>query len=128
MLRRSVPALLLAFAAFASAGVAADMKKPVDVKITLGEYTVESSLTSFEKGVPYHFIIENAGQREHEWMIIPRSERDTKKALIEVEEDDLKPGATAVRDFTFKEAGEFEFACHVGRHYSKGMVLAITVK
>ncbi|WP_218079802.1 cupredoxin domain-containing protein [Anthocerotibacter panamensis] len=99
-----------------------------EVRITLSDYKITSTRTTFTQGVPYRFVVVNAVQREHEWVILPRGVTNTKKALLEVEEDDLKPGQTATRTFTFKKAGNFEFSCHIGRHYRKGMLLPIVVQ
>ncbi len=102
--------------------------KPVDVTVTLSEYKFQSSLTTFSQGVPYRFIVMNAGRKEHEFAIMPKGVSDTSKALVEVDEDDLPPNTTVTRTFTFNQTGDFEFACHVGHHYEKGMVLPIVVQ
>jgi len=113
-----------------------------DVTITLTDFGVESSRTTFEVGVPYHFTITNNGAINHEIMIMPPlteeqmmmnmdMEAMDKMALAMVEEDELTPGATKTLDYTFTEpapAGTLEFACHVEGHYVAGMKLSITVK
>jgi uncharacterized cupredoxin-like copper-binding protein len=103
-------------------------QKPVDVQITLTEFKIESSVTNFTVGTPYHFIITNKGTLAHDWMIIPRGEQDDTKALIKVGDTDLQAGKTITRDFTFTQAGDLEFACHVKGHYEAGMHTSITVK
>ncbi|BAU15805.1 hypothetical protein LEP3755_63700 (plasmid) [Leptolyngbya sp. NIES-3755] len=107
--------------------------QPTVVNITLapqaqGEYRIESSMTTFSKGVPYRFSIRNAGKKPHEFAIMPPGKTDTRLALLEIEEDELLPNSAATRDFTFSKAGDLEFACHFGNHYSKGMMLPITVR
>ena len=106
--------------------------QPVEVRVTVappgGEYKIESSLTTFSKGVTYRFVVRNAGSQKHDWMIMPKGETDDRKALVSVEEDDLLPNSVVVRELTFSQAGEFELACHYRNHYEKGMKLAITVK
>jgi uncharacterized cupredoxin-like copper-binding protein len=99
--------------------------QPQEVKITLTDYKIASSVTTFEKGKPYRFVVTNTGKKDHEWLIAPRGKDEP---FIEVEEDELEPGKTATREFTFAQAGNFEFSCHYRNHYSKGMKLAITVK
>lgn len=86
---------------------------------------VEADLTTFEAGVPYHFVVENTGTRSHELMIIEPLEPGTidmeemdEMALYVVEEDDLGPRDTYEFDYTFPadSVGKpLEFAC-----YSKG--------
>jgi len=103
-------------------------KKPVDVQITLTEFKIESSVTDFTVGTPYHFVITNKGALAHDWMIMPSGEQDETKALVKVEDTDLQPNKTVTRDFTFTQAGDLEFACHVKGHYEAGMHTPITVK
>lgn len=113
-----------------------------DVSITLTEFGIESSQTSFEIGVPYHFVVTNNGVVEHEMMVMPPLTEDQMgmgmsmnqmddMALAMVEAADLQPGKTASFDYTFTEpapAGTIEFACHTPGHYEAGMKLPITVK
>ena len=103
-------------------------KKPVDVQITLTEFKIESSVTDFTVGTPYHFVITNKGALAHDWMIMPSGEQDEDKALVKVEDTDLQPNMTVTRDFTFTQAGSLEFACHVKGHYEAGMHTPITIK
>ena len=103
-------------------------KKPVDVQITLTEFKIESSVTDFTVGTPYHFVITNKGALAHDWMIISSGEQDEDKALVKVEDTDLQPNMTVTRDVTFTQAGSLEFACHVKGHYEAGMHTPITVK
>ena len=84
---------------------------PVEVQITLKEFGIESSLTSFETGVPYHFVVTNAGTVEHEIMIMPPLSSDQmgmtmdmgqldEMALVMVKASDLQVGDTASFDYT----------------------------
>jgi len=111
----------------------------VNVKVTLRDFGIDSSLTKFEVGVPYHFIITNEGAINHELMIMKpmangmdmSMEEMDAMALAYVEEDELSPGATQTLDYTFTEpapAGSLELSCHTEGHYEAGMVLPITVK
>jgi len=112
---------------------------PVDVEVTLTEFGIESSLDTFEIGVPYHFIITNEGAVNHELMIMEpmmpgmdmTMEEMDAMALAFVEEDDLAPSITQTLDYTFTEpapAGSLELGCHIEGHYEAGMVLPIIVK
>src|SRR5512138_2749575 len=114
--------------------------KPTEVKITLKEFGIESSMTDFQVGVPYHFVVTNAGAVEHELMLMPPLATDSmgmnmedmdKNALAMIPASDLSAGSTASFDYTFTEAtslGSLEFACHTPGHYEMGMKLPITVK
>jgi uncharacterized cupredoxin-like copper-binding protein len=121
--------MVAAFAVSACGGAPAQAaKKPVEVQITLTEFKIESSVTDFTVGTPYHFIITNKGTLAHDWMIMPRGGQDEAAALVKVEDTDLQPNQMATRDFTFTQPGDLEFACHVQGHYEAGMHTPITVK
>jgi uncharacterized cupredoxin-like copper-binding protein len=107
---------------------------PTTVQVTLVDFKIESSLTSFKVGATYHFVVTNNGTTTHEFMAGPVSvenaseeERDAAK-LFEVSE--LDPGKTGTADYTFTKlypAGTMEFSCHVGGHFEAGMKLPFTV-
>lgn len=111
----------------------------VEVQVTLTEFGFEASLTDFKVGVPYRFVVTNAGTVNHEIMIMaPLTEEDMgmdmheldETALAMIEEDQLPSGATASFEYTFMDAadaGSLEFACHTPGHYEAGMKLPITV-
>ena len=110
--------------------------KPVDVQVTLTEFGISSSITTFTKGMPYHFVITNKGSMAHEFLIMPPTPATTphdqalKMALASVGTDQLGPGQTATLDYTFTTAapaGTLEFACHLPGHYEGGMKEAIVV-
>lgn len=122
----------------ACSGGGSQSNQPVEVKVTADDFSFESSLTTFEVGVPYHFVVNNVGTVEHEFMIVQPIEAGAmdmeamdQMALAHIEEDDLTPGATATLDYTFTEpapAGTLEFSCHLAGHYENGMRLPITVQ
>ena len=117
-------------------------KPATEVKITLTEFGIESSLTDFETGVPYRFVVTNAGTVEHEFMIMPPLTGDQmgmgmdmgtfdKMALAMISASKLPPGASASIDYTFTESAAvsvLEFACHTPGHYEANMKLPIIVK
>lgn len=126
----------LALGGCASAPPAAS--STVQVQVRLSEFKIESSLTTFSKGVPYHFVITNAGQVPHELYILPpmsdegmSMEEIDKTALTGISANDLLPGTTKTLDFTFTDAaspGKLEFACHVPGHYAAGMRASVVVQ
>ena len=115
-------------------------KEPEKVEVKLTEFTIESSRTDFQTGIPYQFEITNEGAIEHEFMIMPAvgegsmtmemGELDN-TALAMVEADKLPPGATQTVTLTFDNPaspGSLEFACHVKGHYEQSMRMPITVR
>jgi len=111
-----------------------------EVKVTLTDFGIESSLTIFKVGVRYHFVVTNVGTVSHEIMLMePMQDKGTgmdmeeldQFALAVIEEDALVPGITETFDYIFTEPaskGQLEFACHVKGHREAGMYLPITVK
>jgi len=117
-------------------------QRATEVQITLTEFGIKSSMTEFQSGVPYHFVVKNEGAVEHEIMLMPPLTQDQmgmnmdmgamdKMALAMIDAADMQPGKTSSFDYTFAEpapAGTIEFACHTSNHYQEGMQLPITVK
>ena len=109
------------------------------VSITLSDFKIEASQTSFQVGKSYHFIVTNSSKStvNHELMLIVPMSGDgmsmdemDKMALYAISQQDLPPGASKSFDYTFTKsagAGELELACHVGSHYQLGMHTPITV-
>jgi uncharacterized cupredoxin-like copper-binding protein len=101
---------------------------PVVVNVTATEFKFDSTLTTFQVGVPYRFVVKDTGAVAHDWWVLPRGEMDEEKALFGIDGDDLLSGATETRDYVFTQPGDYEFACHITGHYEAGMRLPITVK
>ena len=107
------------------------------VDVEAGEYFFKSPLTTFEVGVPYHFVVHNTGDEEHEFMLVEpiaagemSMEMMDDMAVGHIEGDDLQPAQTTTLDVTFTEpypAGMLELACHIDDHYEEGMILPIVV-
>lgn len=116
--------------------------KTTEVTIRLTEFGIQSSLTEFQTGVPYHFVVTNAGVVEHEFMIMPPLMVDQmgmamdmgeldEMALAMIPASELSAGKTSSFDYTFIQAapnGTLEFSCHTPGHYEAGMKLPIVVK
>jgi len=105
-----------------------------EVKITLSDFSIQSSRTTFTKGITYHFVVTNAGQALHEVMVVPTSTaHGTEDEIDEArlfEVADIDPGQTKTLDYAFTAAapaGTLEFACHQPGHYEQGMRLDLTV-
>lgn len=98
-----------------------------EVAVTLSEWDFNSSQKTFTAGTPYRFVLRNVGTVAHEWAVVPRGATDESQVLVEVEEDDLPPGARVTELFTFPKPGEYDFACFISGHYEAGMKLPVTV-
>lgn len=117
---------------------ASSSAEPVTVDIEADDFSFTSSLTTFKVGVPYHFVVHNVGDEEHEFMVVMPIAAGTmdmeamdEMAVGHIEEDDLLVGDTASVDVTFDKAypaGTLELACHIKQHYENGMVLPIVVE
>lgn len=107
-----------------------------EVKVTLAEFSVKSTMTVFHTGVPYYFVVTNSGQQVHEFMIMPVKPDGSPEPpdvqyndkLIEIEQ--VAPGSTLYINFVFQpsKAGRYEIACLMRGHYQAGMKLPIVVK
>jgi uncharacterized cupredoxin-like copper-binding protein len=114
----------------ASSGASAQV-----VTVTLSDFKIEASQTTFKTGVPYRFVVTNSAKStaNHEFVIVrpmTMAEMD-KMTLHRIDASQLPPGATQSFDLTFTNpapAGQLECACHIGNHYQLGMHTPITVK
>jgi uncharacterized cupredoxin-like copper-binding protein len=106
------------------------------VDITLADNTIETKMTSFQVGVPYTFVITNAGRHAHNFNINPpvsvagSLEQALDSALLAVPQEQLSPGQSMTVEFTFPDtaAGQLlEFSCLIRKHYDDGMKVDITV-
>ena len=105
-----------------------------DVHIVMTDMKIESDVTTFTHGVPYHFIVENKGSMQHEFEIANKVAPDATEQQVDAaslkEIQRLDPGNTQTLDFTFADAapaGKLEFECGMAGHYTQGMHMDITV-
>lgn len=107
-----------------------------EVNITLRDNTIESSLTLFQTGQPYTFVITNKGSHAHNFNIAqPISvagslDAALQTALLAVPKNQLGSGAQVTVQYTFPDTAastQLEFSCLIPRHYEDGMKLPITV-
>jgi uncharacterized cupredoxin-like copper-binding protein len=112
---------------------------PVEVEVSLTEFKIEPSQTTFTAGVPYRLIVTNTGKINHELMIMPPMTEDTSEmsmeemdemALAVIDAEDLPPGATVPLDVTFGEPGTLglEATCRLPGHYESGMRTVLTIQ
>jgi uncharacterized cupredoxin-like copper-binding protein len=123
-----------ALAACGDSGASAGPAGAKDVHITMAEMTIQSDVSTFTKGTPYHFIIENKGSMQHEFEIAKKQPPNATEAQMDsgrlAELERLDPGKTGTLDYTFTSsyaAGEMRLVCGMPGHYSAGQFLDITV-
>lgn len=119
-------------------GGEADSEEVRSIEVTADEFLFDTSVTTFETGVPYRFVVENVGEVNHEFMIMEPVSDSTMSmeeldelAVTMIEADELTPGNTRSVEVTFEQAypeGTLEFACHQPGHYEGGMRLPIEVE
>src|SRR6266487_6363860 len=77
------------------------------VQVTLSENKVESSLTTFTTGMPYHFVVMNTGQVAHQFAMTPMGMDMEHMSVNEMHHsalymyDSVAPGETKTFDYTF---------------------------
>ncbi len=108
-----------------------------EVRVTLSDNQIASSLTTFTVGKPYHFVVTNTGNVAHQFVMVPMgmglgqmsAEEMHRVALFMY--DSVAPGQTRTFDYTFSPstAGQrFKFACGTQGHYGGAeMQLPFTV-
>ena len=106
------------------------------VQVTLSDNKVDSSLTTFTVGMPYHFVVTNMGQVAHQFVMIPMGMGMEHMSVDEMHHaalfmyDSVAPGETRVFDYSFAQsaAGQsFQFACGTQGHFEAGMQLPFMV-
>ena len=107
----------------------------VTVHITMKEFSITSSQTTFRAGVPYYFIVANQGHDFHEFLILPGkidgkqvpTNEQLSNDLVEIEP--IGPGTTQKVNYTFPTStiGQDGIACMMRGHYMAGMHLSITI-
>ena len=129
--------LTLLLAVLTACGGSTAPSGPRAVQVTLSEFKIASSVTTFAPGTSYHFVVTNQGQVAHEFMIMPMGmtmehlSMDAMHQMALYMFDNVAPGETKTFDYTFKPSmvgQHFEFACHLPGHYEAGMRLPIIVK
>jgi uncharacterized cupredoxin-like copper-binding protein len=109
------------------------------VPVTLVDYKILPSISSFQVGVPYQFVVSNKGKVDHMFMIAPPMSDSMMmsnmygSALAYI--IDVAPGQTLTLNYTFtKPDSHLEFASHFSGHgfsgsqYDLGMHTPIIVK
>lgn len=107
-----------------------------EVIVTLKDNTIDASQTDFQVGVPYTFVITNAGRHAHNFNINPpvsvagSLNGALASALMAVPQEQLSVGSSVTVEYTFPASAVgqlLEFSCLIKRHYEDGMKVPITV-
>ncbi len=109
------------------------------VQVTLVDYKIRPTTSTFQVGVPYQFVVTNKGKVDHMFMIAPPMSDSMMmsnmygSALAYI--TDVPPGQTLTLNYTFtKPNSHLEFASHFSGHgfsgsqYDLGMHTPIIVK
>lgn len=125
-----------------AAGKPGDPKKPfrvVEIEMREGNGTMTYAPDRIEvkKGEQIKFVLRNAGELDHEFML-DSIEHNAKHKIVmqknpEMEHDDpngvrLKPKQVTEILWKFSKKGTFEFACLIPGHYKAGMKGVVVVK
>ena len=95
-----------------------------------GHMLFEPAALSVHQGETIRFLVTNAGESDHEFVLDDHKGMMKHKALMErfpeMEHDDpnsvrLEPGQTGEVVWTFTNAGTFMFACMIPGHFEAGM-------
>ena len=109
---------------------------PNQVNVTLSEFKIQSSQSTFTPGKTYQFVVTNNGKVAHEFMIMPMKMNMGNMSMDEMHKmalamiDNVNPGETKTVDYTYPQSNagkQLEFACHLPGHYEAGMRLPVTV-
>lgn len=103
------------------------------VDVTLVDFRIYSTITTFKANVPYYFVVTNRGPSVHEFAIFPDKPDGSAlpmdvqyvHRLIEIEQ--VAPDSTIKLNYMFPAAGRDEIACQMRGHYQAGMRLPIVV-
>ncbi len=124
------PGTQMGTAAAVASPTSSDVGTPLaggEVQVTLGEYYIQASATTFLVGESYTFNATNVGAEVHEVVFERAGARDEplESGGEEVELEDIEPGQTASLVYAFTEPGNYQLSCHVTLHYPAGMALNI---
>jgi uncharacterized cupredoxin-like copper-binding protein len=125
-----------------SAGVPGNPKKPARVIVVTmregdGKMMFVPDRLEIKRGEQIRFILENAGELEHEFILATTKENvkhaEEMKKNPEMEHDDpnakrVKPKHKSEIVWRFTKAGKFEYGCLIPGHRESGMTGTIVVK
>jgi uncharacterized cupredoxin-like copper-binding protein len=107
----------------------------VTVHITELEFSIISSLTTFQPGVHYYFVVSNRGKQTHALTFVPTypdgkpMDEYYQYSHMLIGLNTIPPGTTQTINYTFKssESGHYEMACRMRNHYMAGMHIPVII-
>jgi len=120
------------------AGEPGDPAKPArTIEVVMSEMEYKPFLIEVKRGEQIRFVIRNAGQEDHEFLLATTEENlkhaEDMKKHPRMEHDDpngvrLAPAKSAEIVWKFTKAGTFEYSCLIPDHRDYGMIGQIQVK
>lgn len=116
-------------------GLASDVARTIEVT-ALDSMRHEPSNITVKTGETVKFVVRNAGQMRHEFMLGDAKQRHEHAELMQAHPDmvhddpdavTVEPGQTKTLLWRFGAPGLVEGACHLPGHYEAGMVTRIQV-
>ncbi|MGZ8599326.1 MAG: cupredoxin domain-containing protein [Actinomycetota bacterium] len=105
-----------------------------EITVEMFEMGFEPSSIRVAEGEAVTFVVENTGVSTHELFVGDEAAQEAREALLaggSTPEDPssilLRNGESGELTYTFGDAGELLYGCHVIGHYAAGMVGSITV-
>ena len=121
-----------------SAGEPGNPKMPSrTIEVEMSEMAYTPSRIEVKRGEQIRFVIRNAGQEDHEFLLATTEENlkhaEEMKKHPHMEHDDpngvrLAPAKSAEIVWKFTKAGTFEYSCLIPDHRDYGMIGQIQVK
>jgi uncharacterized cupredoxin-like copper-binding protein len=118
--------------AFGEPGDPGDADQTFEVS-TMDSLKFSPDALEAEAGDTITFEVTNEGSTDHEFVLGDEAYQEAHGPAMEGMTHEgngvlLEPGDTATVTWTFAEAGEVLYACHINGHYEAGMVGRITVQ
>ena len=117
---------------FGHAGDPADATQTLEVEAT-DRLAFDPAAVEVAAGDTVTFVITNSGKLPHEFVLGDAAYQDQHAEGMSMDHGDgnavsLAPGKTGKVTWTFVDAGEVLYGCHVDGHYSNGMRGVVTVR
>lgn len=109
-----------------SAPASSTSRRVIEIEAT-DNLKFEPAQVAIKVGETVIFRVKNSGAIPHKFMVGPKQAVDAASAEGTAELEDIQGGQTKDLEFTFANAGTFEFACHVPGHFEAGMVGTVTL-
>lgn len=115
--------------ALGEAGDPDDVSRVIEISAS-DELRFDPSEIEVTAGETIEFRVTNDGKSPHEFVLGPEAEMDMDEGVEHSTSNStgvIEPGDTETVVWSFPEAGETEFACHVADHDKSGMTGTVTV-